>query len=97
MEPQCCVICGKALPDDSRSDRLTCGDTCRKRLSRARHRPPRVCAEALNAIYDLSIEAHLGLFPGDAFRELEFIREYVAGVHADITMHQSPRKWWCDD
>jgi hypothetical protein len=29
-----CVVCGRPLPDRSRSDRVTCGDACRKQKSR---------------------------------------------------------------
>lgn len=96
MNESRCIICGQVLPPDSRADRLTCGDVCRKRLSRARHRPPKVCAEALNAIWDLATEAHKGLFPYDAMLEIEYILEYVSGVHADLTMDQPPRQWWAE-
>ena len=37
-EPARCLVCRKDLPSDSRRDRKTCSDTCRKRLWRLRRR-----------------------------------------------------------
>jgi predicted nucleic acid-binding Zn ribbon protein len=97
METRRCVVCGIPLPPDSRQDKITCGGRCRKRLSRARHRPSEIATRALDEVYNLAWEAHNGLFESHAYAELAWLCEYVTRITADVAANKPPEEWWSAD
>jgi predicted nucleic acid-binding Zn ribbon protein len=97
MRRDTCIICGQRLPVHHRSDKITCGERCRKRLSRARKRPSELCTRALHNVYELANEAHDGLFSAQAFAELAWLVDYAANVQVDVEAGKPPIEWWYPD